>query len=425
MQKVKFKFNDSIKEAILIEDSQDYYTLKLSSGYNINIRKEKIEIISSEKIEPKEKPIILSNTSKRKESLPKILLLHTGGTIASKVDYRTGAVSSSFTADEILNLYPQIQERAEIRTEMISNIFSEDMRFKEYNKIIESIKNYKSLNEISGIIISHGTDTMHYSATAIHYAIRNLNIPIIFVGAQRSSDRASSDAFWNLLTAVNFIISQKDAELAYRRVGICMHENMSDDSFVILDSINSKKLHSTRRDAFKQINYEPFAKIKNDNIEVIRNDLLTPKTNENLIFTLYNEDLKIGFFKSHPNMFDFEIDMLKVYDAVILEGTGVGNFPESENNDKQDKKILNAFKIISKNTKLISSVQTVYGEVSLDIYSRGRDLQQVGFIGNRSNFTSETSFIRTAHIMSKYKKTEFNNIWQTNLEGFKTENKDI
>ena len=421
--KVRALFNNEEISGILINETDKFYTIKLSSGYNANLKKDNCKIL--EKEEYKVEVNSLQNDKKKvDDSKPTIVLLHTGGTIASKVDYRTGAVSSKYTAEELLELFPELSEKCNIKAKVISNIFSEDMRFDEYNVILDEIENLPE--EVAGVIISHGTDTMHYTAVAIHYACQNLNIPVILVGAQRSSDRASSDAFSNLNSAVNFIIQNQQLDNQFRRVGICMHKTIDDDNFFFFFGVNAKKMHSTRRDAFKQINYKPACRLNmKGELEIIRDELFTKENKDKLSITKYDENLKIGFYKVHPNLFEFEVENLKNYDAVIVEGTGIGNVPEHIDNKKEDSKILSKFKEISKNVKLITTVQTVYGEVSLDIYSRGRDIQKSGFIGNRHNLCSETLFLRTAHILSlKNGKENFMKYWNFNLEGFDVRSED-
>jgi len=86
--------------------------------------------------------------------------------------------------------------------------------------------------------------------------LENLNIPVILVGAQRSSDRGSSDAFLNLVCAAHFI-----AKVDFSGAGICMHEPSSDDSCLILPACKTRKMHTSRRDAFKAINGNIIAKI--------------------------------------------------------------------------------------------------------------------------------------------------------------------
>jgi glutamyl-tRNA(Gln) amidotransferase subunit D len=416
-------YKGEIIKGPLLKEDENYFMIKLKSGYNANLKKENCKIISESEVEDKK---IESKTKlKTNKKLPNVTILHTGGTIASKVDYRTGAVSSKFTPEELMGLFPELNELANIDTKLIGNIFSEDMRFAEYNLMLKEIQ-LAIKNNTDGIIIAHGTDTLHYTSAALQYATKNLNIPVILVGAQRSSDRASSDAFSNLTSAVDFIIYNKSQNLKFNRVGICMHETINDDTYTILDGINAKKMHSTQRDAFKQINYEPYARISDNGktVKILRKDLQTKQTTENFTFTEFKEELKIGFFKVHPNMFSWELDNLTQYDAVVIEGTGIGNLPQNDDNSKQDKAILNKLHEICDKTKVLAGVQTVYGEVSLDIYSRGRDIQNAGVIGNRTNLTTESIFCRIAHILSK-ENIDFEKEWDSNLEGFEKISKQI
>ena len=417
-------YKGEIIKGPLLKEDNEYFMIKLKSGYNASLKKSNCKIISEQDVDTQAKPQI-KNQTKPNNSLANITILHTGGTIASKVDYRTGAVSSKFTPEELMGLFPELNQIANINTKLIGNIFSEDMRFAEYNLMLKEIK-LAIENKTDGIIIAHGTDTLHYTSAALQYASQNLNVPVILVGAQRSSDRASSDAFSNLTSAVDFIINNKSQNLKFNRVGICMHGTINDDSYSILDGINAKKMHSTQRDAFKQINYSPFAKVSNNGnkVEILRKDLQTKTTIEEFSFTEFNEELKIGFFKVHPNMFAWELDHLTQYDAVVIEGTGIGNLPQNNDNLKQDKAILNKLHEICDKTKVFAGVQTVYGEVSLDIYSRGRDIQDAGVIGNRINLTTESTFCRIAFALSQTEK-DFDEIWEENLEGFEKISKQI
>lgn len=399
---------------VLINEDKEFLTLKLDSGYNANLKKSQIKEISKKKLELKD--IKTGSLKSSKKDLSKIIILHTGGTIASKVDYRTGGVVSKFTPEELLSLYPEFKEKVNLQGSLIFNVWSEDLRFEEYNILLDEIDKAVK-GGANGIIISHGTDTLHYTACALQYAIRNLSIPIILVGAQRSSDRPSSDAFSNLNAAIDFFLWNIKQTKQFLRVGICMHENMGDESFVILDGINAKKMHSTRRDAFKQINYKPFARITKDKVDVLREELLTKNPQELISITKYDTKLRIGFFKVHPNIFAEELKLLEYYDAIIMEGTGVGNIAENESNSKCDGKILKELKNLASKRKVIVGVQTVYGEVSLNIYSRGRDIQETGIYGNYMNFTTETLFCRVAHILSSNPRG-FDKMWESNLEGF-------
>ncbi len=419
---IEVEHNKKKISGILINETKDFLTIKLNSGYNANFKKENIKEISRKNINfDKKKSPVLKRGKTCGKNLSKISIIHTGGTIASKVDYKTGAVSSKFTPDELLSLYPELNKKVNITATMIGNLFSEDMRFAHYNLMLKEIEN--GVKEgVKGIIISHGTDTMHYTSCTLQYACRNLPIPILLVGAQRSSDRASSDAYSNLSTAVNFILNMPN----FRRVGICMHNTICDNSFTILDSINAKKMHSTRRDAFKQINYLPIAKITNSKIEILREELLSKKKPKEIFsYTKYNENLKIGFFKAHPNLFSKELDLLSFYDAIIIEGTGLGHLAIDvvDEETKIHKENLEALKNLSRKIKLIMGTQTIYGSTNMNIYSSGREIQKY-VLGNFMNLTTETLFIRTAYCLSQKKKS-FEEKWKENLEGFEIRNEDL
>ena len=421
---IKVDFESEILEGVIIKEDKNYLTLKLKSGYNANLDKTRIKIL--EKKSFKDLGVKVNKNKNNNSGLPKVTILHTGGTIASKIDYTTGAVSSKFTPEELLNLYPEFEEIVNIDAKMIGNMASDDMRFEHYNVMMKEIKLAIESGSI-GVIISHGTDTMHYTSCALQYSLTELPVPVLLVGAQRSSDRASSDAFLNLKAAINFFIDNSKKELAYRRVGICMHENLSDDNFLILDGINAKKMHSSRRDAFKQINYLPYAKISKSKIEILRPDLCTILPKSKVSFTIFDSNLKIGFYKVHPHTFVQEIKSLLIYDAVIVEATGLGHIPISHNDDftKNHPLILEEFKnLIKKGTKIIAGVQTVYGMVDRDVYSPGRIFDNIGVYGNFMNLTTESLFMRTAYILSKDSK-HFDKLWKSNLEGFEIRNLDI
>lgn len=419
----EIQYRGKTLEGIKIKEDDNTLTLKLPSGYNAVLEKKNIKKMISKGKTELQKRKISAKISKDK-SLPRITILHTGGTIASKVDYETGAVTSRFTPEELLGMYPELNEIADLRPKMISNLSSEDMRFKHYNLLLEAIEK-EVKGGVDGIIITHGTDTMHYTSAALQYSLSGLPIPILLVGAQRSSDRPSSDAYSNLKAAIGFIASQKDQFLSYRRVGICMHSDISRDNFLILDGLNTKKMHSSRRDAFKQINFMPFAKIENGNLKVLRSDLQSEKPTSKIEIIRYDEKLKIGFFKAHPNLFEEEISSLSIYDAVVIEGTGLGHLAVSQFDEftKENPKNLEAVKNLIKKTKLIVGVQTVYGGTNMNIYSSGRYLKETGVLGDHMNLTTETLFIRAAYILS-FARKDFEKVWMKNLEGFESRNVD-
>jgi len=254
------------EDGILMPSSEEgILIIKLKNGYNRGFKKEEIKKIKV--LEKKEIKKVEIKTEAEKEKtplLPIISLLHCGGTIASKIDYATGAVSAKFSPTEIKEMFPDIFQAVNLRSRLIANMMSDDMRFGHYNLIAKAIKE-EIESGTEGIIITHGTDTLHYTAAALSFSLENLSIPVILVGSQRSSDRGSSDAFLNLKCAVKFILNSD-----FEEVALCMHENSQDESCLILPALKSRKLHTSRRDAFKAINALPWARVKKEGaIEVL------------------------------------------------------------------------------------------------------------------------------------------------------------
>jgi len=342
-----------------------------------------------------------------------ISLLHLGGTIASKVS-KKGGVSAQYTAKDILDLYPEIKNMAKLNSRLIANMMSENMNFQHYNKIAKEVE--KEVKKgVDGIIITHGTDTLHYTSAALSFILENLPIPVLLVGAQRSSDRGSSDAALNLVSAINFINKTDFAEVA-----ICMHSSMEDTSCSILPALKTKKLSTSRRDAFKSINTKPIALVYHDQGV----DLLTKKFNRinkkaKLNLRLFNPKLKVGILKTHPNMSAEEVKNYSKFDGLVLEGTGLGHAPieKTDSFTSENQKILSELKILAKKIPVVMTSQCTFGRINMNVYTPGRKLQEIGVLGNLNDMTTETAFIKLAWLLSNYKKSEVKNLISENLRG--------
>jgi len=233
--------------------------LKLKSGYNVGINineVQKIEVISSQEIKSE-------HVEKQKEnpSLPKILLISTGGTIASKVDYRTGAVTPALSASELNEAVPELAKIANIDSEVLFSEYSENLQPEHWLKIAEKLDSIAD-SEYNGIIIAHGTDTMHYTSSFLSFALSGFPIPIALVGSQRSSDRPSSDAALNLISATKFL-----TESNMKGVFVVMHNNSSDETVVCHKGTRVRKNHTSKRGAFETIGDDPAFIITENKIE--------------------------------------------------------------------------------------------------------------------------------------------------------------
>ncbi|MGV8150379.1 MAG: Glu-tRNA(Gln) amidotransferase subunit GatD [Candidatus Woesearchaeota archaeon] len=395
MKHVVIHLNDEIIEGILVKSDEKHYVVKLDSGYNIGISKSSVSRIVEKDVA---QGSLAAAKSLQDSSLPKILILHTGGTIASKIDYKTGAVSAKFEPSELIELFPELKDLAHIDSRLISNMMSDDMRFAHYNIIAKEIE--KEHSKYKGIIITHGTDTMHYTGAALSFMFEHLNIPLVLVGSQRSSDRGSSDSAVNLISAVSFIINT-----SLSGVFICMHEDMSDNNCTILNGLNTRKMHSSRRDAFQPINKQPIARINffTKQIDYISEYPQTALNSKGKLKIHQFKDLKIGFLISHPNMHHEELDAFKNFDGLILEGTGMGHMPISVMDEytKEHEKIKSVLAELCKNIPVVMTTQAISGVVNMNVYSPGRELQEMGVLANQSTLTPETAFIKLAWLISQ------------------------
>ena len=113
-----------------------------------------------------------------------------------------------------------------------------------------------------GVVVAHGTDTMHYTSAALNFML-DTPVPVVVTGAQRSSDRPSSDAFMNLISSV--VAAKSDIA----EVTLCMHAE-EDDSYCLLHrGTKVRKMHTTRRDTFRSINALPIAKIEKGKLKLV------------------------------------------------------------------------------------------------------------------------------------------------------------
>ena len=410
--KVKVVTKEGEKEGIFINEENNSVFIKLDNGYNIGIGKKEIKEIEKTG-EGKKLEIKHSIKLTKKKGLPNITILHTGGTIASKVDYRTGAVFASFKPEDLIGMFPELSEIANFDSELVASMFSEDMRFKLYSLMAKDIE--KEVKKgVDGIILTHGTDTMGYSAAALAFMLEDLPIPVIIVGSQRSSDRGSSDAGINLVCAAEFI-----AKTDFVGVAICMHESMEDKTCAIMPPCKTRKLHSSRRDAFKVVNDIIIARInfENKKIEFIKKDYIRKDKNRKLKVKEGIEE-KVALLKIHPNMHPDQFKALKGYKGIVLEGTGLGHAPVGVPNEycKINKENFNAIEELAKNSVVVMASQTLFGRVNMNVYSTGRDLLKAGVIPGE-DMLPETAFVKLAWLLGNYKKDEVKMLIGKNLRG--------
>ncbi|EPA05362.1 Glu-tRNA(Gln) amidotransferase subunit GatD [Candidatus Nitrosarchaeum limnium] len=365
-----------------------HLVLKLKSGYNVGLEIETIKKI--EKIQSPEKIMEKKERVEKNPNLPKILLLSTGGTIASKVDYRTGAVTPVLTAEELNSSVPELAKIANVDAVVLFSEYSENIMPEHWLKIADKLKDY-STSDYSGIIIAHGTDTMHYTSSFLSFALAGFPIPIALVGSQRSSDRASSDAALNLIGAIKFLVACKT-----NGVYIVMHQDENDETIACHLGTRVRKNHTSKRGAFQTIGDNPAFIVLND--QVIRNskdDFFKVKEFQPKI----NLNTKVALVKYHPgydpSILEKIIEMN--YRGIIFEGTGLGHIGKTmyENVKRANEKGI----------FLGMTSQCIDGRVSMTVYESGRDLLNLGIIP-LENMIPEVALVKAMWVLGNSKKVE-------------------
>ncbi len=377
--------------------------IKLKNGYNIGLRFSKnmrIKLVSKRSKTPEKKPKPISYD----ENKPKISILSMGGTIASRIDYKTGGVTAVFTAEDLIESIPELANIANIHGKQVENLLSENMKFSDYEKLVEEIR--KEIESgCDGIIVTHGTDTMHYTAAALAFALEELPVPVILVGSQRSSDRASSDGPFNLICAAQFIVNSDFSE-----VGICMHATKNDDFCFIHPACKVRKMHTSRRDTFQTINSTPWALVSPDGkVKFFRKDYRKRDKTRNLVVKNGFEE-KVALIKSYPDMDPGIIEYYTRagYRGIVLEGTGLGHVPKDL--------IPSLKKFLEKGVAVMTS-QCLYGRVNMNVYSTGRELEEIGVVPGE-DMLPETAYIKLAWLLAHYeKREEVEKLLRENLRG--------
>ncbi|MEM2086636.1 MAG: Glu-tRNA(Gln) amidotransferase subunit GatD [Archaeoglobaceae archaeon] len=393
-KRVKIRAKGKIFEGIVMPSFTGSLVLKLDSGYNAGFREyELLEVLEDFKGQPKKIEI------SKQEGLPDVKIISTGGTIASRVDYRTGAVTSQFTANEIISDVPEIAEICNVDAELLYNILSENMKPNNWIELARRI--YDSLKRYEGVIITHGTDTMHYSASAIAFMLSTPK-PVVFVGAQRSSDRPSSDAVMNLLCSAKLSVSDVGEVL------VCMHGSTSDEFCYAHRGVKVRKMHTSRRDAFQSINAKPVAKIDYPslNLEWLSWRFRRGERELKLLDKLEEKVVLIKFF---PGLKSDIIDYYhsKGYRGFVIEGTGLGHVSTDW---------IETLKRVCEDSVVVMSSQCLYGRICDRVYDTGRDLLKAGVIEGE-DMLPEVALIKLMFLLGNYKIEEAKKLINKNLVG--------
>jgi len=358
---------------------REHIVLKLDNGYNIGLKKSKIKSIKdlgSVKIEEH------TITEQKKETdKPGVSIIATGGTIASRVDYLTGGVHSAFSAAELISAVPELSTLANISGRQLFNKFSENIQPADWVSMAEAVA--KEIREdASGVVVTHGTDTMGYTAACLAFMLK-APVPVVLTGAQRSSDRGSSDAALNLIHSVKVA-----GEADYSGVCVVMHEGMSDDYSLIHNPTRVRKMHSSRRDAFQSVNSRPLGRVSTEDLEFPPE--IAPRGGSLKLDSKLDD--KVFLLKYHPGLNPGIVDSLVDlgHNGIVLEGTGLGHTSED---------LFDSIKsAIDSGLFVCMSSQTLYGRVNMNVYSTGRMLLDYGVLSCR-DMLPETALVKLMWVL--------------------------
>jgi glutamyl-tRNA(Gln) amidotransferase, subunit D len=354
----------------------DVIILKLKSGYNIGVKVSegsKISVLERPQVAEKEETV-----PKRKDGLPNVVLIGTGGTIASYVDYRTGAVHPALSTSELVNAVPELREIANISARVLFSVFSENMNIDHWQALAKAVSD-EIENGADAVVIPHGTDTMGYTSAALSFMLGNVSKPVVFVGAQRSSDRPSSDASSNLTAAIRFCVNG-----GRTGVFVLMHDTPGDESFAVHSGTRVRKMHTSRRDAFRSINASPVArvwadgKIESTGIgQTVSSDGMKTRTDmeRSVILLQYYPGMD-------PGLFD---DLFMSSKGIVISGSGLGHVNENM--------IPLIRKACDNGSVVVVTSQCLNGRTNLNVYNTGRDMLSAGAI-SVLDMLPETAYVK-------------------------------
>lgn len=385
-----------------VGSSSDILTIKLDNGYNIGVKSSKCKIEAVYPGSPSEHTSVRGETQKagliRGDGY--VSLVSTGGTIASRVEYETGAVKPALSASELIQMVPELDEYARVRTRVLMSILSENMRPALWSEIAHAV--YEEVGGGSdGVVVATGTDTMGYTAAALSFALKGVGVPIVLVGAQRSSDRPSSDAYTNLVNAVSFAKSG-----AARGVFVCMHSGVSDGESMVIEGVRVRKLHTSMRSAFQPVNAAPYAFVSGKSISYVHPpgtrgvDELDFKPN-------FSEDVSLIYF--YPGVTPRKIrSMAEGSKGVVIGGTGLGHVASDLTDTLSE--------LIRSGCHVFMTSQCLWGRVNMNVYTTGRRLLEVGVVP-LEDMLMETAYVKLSWAVANFEWEKVPSVMRSNLVG--------
>ncbi|RLM36791.1 Glu-tRNA(Gln) amidotransferase subunit GatD [Haloarcula sp. Atlit-120R] len=353
-------------EGVLLPSSTpEHLVVKLDGGYNVGIDREgaSVDVLESDVYDVESAQDEQSQSAiEFDDDLPTVSLISTGGTIASTVDYRTGAVTAQFDAEDVLRAVPDLAGMANYRGRVVANILSENMTPAVWQDLAQAVHEEIEAGA-DGIVVMHGTDTMQYSASALSFML-DTPVPIVFTGSQRSADRPSSDNVMNAVSAVEAATSD------CAEVLVCMHADESDDRCALHRGTRVRKNHTSRRDAFETVGAKPLGEVDYDIDGESTVTFHREYTERDAADLALHDDIEtdVELLKFSPGMDPSLLEAAaEDSEGVVIEGTGLGHVNTDWIGTIEELDI-----------PVVMTSQCLEGRVCDRVYDTGRDLLDAG-----------------------------------------------
>ncbi len=412
--RIRLSDSESVTEGILLprtnRGNHRALVIKRNDGYNVGVafsNKLKIEKVGEgEKLESF--PIL---AHKSRKGLLAMSIIATGGTISSRLDYTTGAVHPLSEPSEFLFTMPEVAQIVNLRDFLTPfRLASEDMSIPDIQEIARLVAQ-ELITGADGVCVTHGTDTLHFTAAALSFMVSNLTAPVALVGAQRSPDRGSNDGVLNMVCAAHYCSSDM-AEVA-----VVMHGTSEDTYTFAIRGTKVRKMHTSRRDTFRPINIRPLARIWADGrIEENQGQIRRRNDGEVLLRDAFERRVTLlkAFPGSHPELLEFCID--RGYKGVVIEATGLGHVPTQTRADS-DSWLLAIKRAIEEGILVAFAPQCLYGRLQPYVYSNARLMNDLGVI-YLEDMLPETAYIKVGWALGQFEDpNDAEKLLLTNIAG--------
>lgn len=308
----------------------------------------------------------------------RLLLIHTGGTIGMVRDQASGVLKPDRLYHSLTGFIPELADLADIQIEIPFLRDSSDLTAEHWQTLATLIRQHR--NRVDGVVITHGTDTLAYTASALSFMLVNPPFPVIMTGAQKPLSELRSDARGNLINAVELAMSE------IREVAVMFDHRLMRGNRTV-------KSHINRFDAFSSPNYPLLARVGMD-IEVYHRNLLNRPGG--LFHVLTGMDNSIEVYRLFPGCRPATFSPGDDTRAIILVAFGAGNVAARDND------LIDRVKKWHREGRLVVILsETTAGRLEPGLYESGARLLDAGAV-HGGDMTFAAAITKLMFLLGQY-----------------------